>query len=210
MKNQSRFTPQSPNDLIAICESHPLAWIIPIGGTKSFGTLVPLRVDKLNSENLIVSLLGHLPRRSQLVEHFQKESSALVLFLGPHGYISPSWMRDRTQAPSWNFATIQMHVTIEIIEDKQFLDHVMRDLVDAVEAGRPEAWTVDDMGSRYDMLAERIIGFRATVISQESKFKLGQDERRDVFDDILKGLKLTGNDELVATMLCFADDKPSN
>ena len=50
-----------------------------------------------------------------------------------------------------------------------------------------------------------IVGFRARVLQSRPKFKLGQDERDDVFTDMVTGLRATGADELAAWMQRFSD-----
>ncbi|KAF1694878.1 hypothetical protein CSC62_11555 [Pseudoxanthomonas jiangsuensis] len=44
------------------------------------------------------------------------------------------------------------------------------------------------MGPRYLSLREHVVGFHAHIRDTRATFKLGQDERDDVFDDILRGL----------------------
>ena len=72
--------------------------------------------------------------------------------------------------------------------DEARLQADVRALVDHHEAGRPESWQVDDMGERYEQLSQGIIGFEADVTDVLGRFKLGQDERDDVYLDIMRGL----------------------
>ena len=113
-------------------------------------------------------------------------------------------MADRSQAPTWNYASVQFLTNISFIEDDAGLERVLRDLIGAVEAGRPNAWSIEDMGPRYARLAQRIIAFEANFVEMRPKFKLGQDERRDVFADIMRGLEATEADELRTWMADFA------
>ena len=134
---------------------------------------------------------------------------ATLLVLGPHGYISPSWMNDRTQAPTWNYASAQLLVELEFFEDPQQIEAHLRDLVAAMEAGRPGHWSVQEMGRRYQSLAQRVIGFRARVCAIRAKFKLGQDERDDVFRDIMVGLEQSAEHaELLEWMRLFDARQP--
>ena len=48
------------------------------------------------------------------------------------------------------------------------------------------------MGERYDRILRGIVPFRATVRAARPAFKLGQDERDDVYTDILAGLEADG------------------
>ena len=113
-------------------------------------------------------------------------------------------MADRTQAPTWNYVSVQLLTNIAFMDDEAGLERVLRDLIGAMEAGRPNAWNIADMGERYARLAQRIVAFEASILEVRPKFKLGQDERRDVFADIMAGLAATEADELRTWMADFA------
>jgi transcriptional regulator len=54
-----------------------------------------------------------------------------------------------------------------------------------MEAGRPNPWSIAEMGERYARLRTAIVAFEAHVRRLEHRFKLGQDERPDVYTEIL-------------------------
>ena len=100
---------------------------------------------------------------------FERSPRALILFNGPQGYMSPSWVSDRTWAPTWNYAVVQYLVTVEFDETPARLDAHLHDLVDAMERGRPKAWHPSEMGERYEKLRRMIVPFDAKVIEQRAK-----------------------------------------
>ncbi len=53
-----------------------------------------------------------------------------------------------------------------------------------MEKGRPDPWDKAHLGSRYGRMKGAIVAFRAPIVSIEARFKLGQDERAEVFADI--------------------------
>src|SRR3546814_21023828 len=57
-----------------------------------------------------------------------------------------------------------------------------------MEAGRRPPWTVEEMGDRYPAMRAKVIGFRAVIRAITPRFKLGQDERPAVFDEIVASL----------------------
>jgi transcriptional regulator len=69
-----------------------------------------------------------------------------------------------------------------------------------MEAGRPRAWTIEDMGPRYDRLQSGIIAFRAHIRERRVKFKLGQDERDAEYVEMVDALQAGGHDELLEWM----------
>jgi transcriptional regulator len=194
-----KFAPPSPADLARLLNEFPLAWVVAVATDDFSAAPLPLR-PRFDDSGQVVELLGHMSRANPLVAALQARPRALVLFMGPHGYVSPSWMADRTQAPTWNYASAQFVVDVTFIDDDAELDLVMSDIVGAMESHRPAAWSATEMGPRYRKLADRVIGFHAAVRAARVKFKLGQDERDDVYGDIVKGLAAEGCDELLAWM----------
>lgn len=205
-----RFSPRSGADVAELVDRHPLALLVSPGDGRMHSTPLPMRIEH-RADGRIVSLIGHMARANPQVAALRADAQATLLFLGAHGYVSPSWFEDRTQAPTWNYAYANFAVRIDFLDDAANLERVVRDLVDAMEAGRERAWRVDDMGARYALLASRIIAFRATVTNIEAKFKLGQDERDDVYPEIIAGLrKENGSEELVAMMQLFNAHRAGN
>ncbi len=91
-------------------------------------------------------------------------------------------------------------VDVQFIATDAELDPLMEDMVDAMEAHREHAWHAGEMGPRYRKLADRVVGFRMLVRGGRVKFKLGQDERDDVYGDIVHGLDQEGSAELLEWM----------
>lgn len=199
----SPFQPRSEEDVLRLLREQPLGWLVCGHGETFRASAIPFR-PRVDAAGRLVSLWGHLARSNPQVEALRRDPRAQILILGTNGYISPSWMADRTQAPTWNYASVQFLTDIAFIEDGTGLEQVLRDLISAMEAGRPNAWSIEDMGARFERMAGRIVAFQANIIATRPKFKLGQDERRDVFADILSGLEAIGADDLRKWMADFA------
>jgi transcriptional regulator len=66
-----------------------------------------------------------------------------------------------------------------------------------MEEGHDKAWMIEELGPRYDQLARHIIPFVSHIRAQRARFKLGQDERDAIFQDITATLRARGDDELL-------------
>lgn len=198
-----KFLPRSPADLADLVRQQPLAWIVSGAGDSLQASVLPVQLE-CDAAGDPLRLLGHFGRNNPQWRALAQSPRAKVLLLGPHGYISPSWYADRSQAPTWNYAWAQFDVDIDIRDTPQDADALLRGLAGAMEAGRPAAWRVEDMGARYDRLSHGVVGFHARVVAVASRFKMGQDERDDVFADIVRGLRVTGGEALAGWMLRFA------
>ena len=198
----NRFAPRGPQDLADLARGHPLAWICSRGPAGQLSSPLPL-VPRFASDGRIQAVEGHFARSNPHVAALQADGDAHVLWMGVQGYVSPSWMADRTQAPTWNYATAQLRVTVRFEDDPEAIVRHLRELTDLQEAGRPQAWSIDDMGARLALLAQRVIAFRAEVVECNERYKLGQDERDDVYTDILAGLDAQPDAALPAWMRRF-------
>lgn len=194
----AKYRHRSEADVVALVREHPFAWVVSAAGGFS-ATPLPLRpvVDAAGS---LVALLGHFARSNPQVERLRAAPRAHLLFMGPNGYVSPSWLDDRTQAPTWNYACAVFDCDVSWLEGDAETEGLLRDLVDAMEQGRPQAWRVDEMGTRYRDLSRGIVGFRAQIRDRRVLFKLGQDEPGGLFSQILAGLRDDGRHALVAWM----------
>jgi predicted FMN-binding regulatory protein PaiB len=203
-----RFAPRSDADLLRLVQQQPLAWVVSgsVAEDSYRSTLLPILAATDADGHLVLE--GHFARSNDQYKLLMQNPKAVMLVLGTNGYISPSWMQDKTQAPTWNYASVQFFVDVEFFEQPAAIEAHLRELVNTMEKQTPRsapaaAWKVDDMGARYGSLAQRVIGFRARVRNVRAKFKLGQDERDDVFADIMIGLSEAGRAELHAWMREF-------
>lgn len=192
------YKPASPADIDRMIAAHPFAWVVSASDGVPISTPLPLLMER--DADGAVTLLGHMPRVHPHTDLLRRQPRALAMFTGAHGYISPSWLSDRTQAPTWNYETVQFEIHVEFDDSDAATALALNRLVDHMEQGRPQAWSVADMGARYDKLAPHVVAFRARVIDAYAKFKLGQNERPADWTEILAGLERTRQQALLDAM----------
>jgi transcriptional regulator len=161
----------------------------------------PLPLLAFHADDGTLGLWGHFARSNPHVHQLQRDPRALAIFTGPHGYISPSWLTDRTQAPTWNYVTAHLKIEVEFDNCSSAAERAVDALTEQMEAGRPNAWSKTDMGERYAKLVPHVVAFRAKVIDIRAKFKLGQNERLDVLKESLAGLVQQQSQVLSSWML---------
>lgn len=181
----SAFEQWSDKDIVDLVSAYPLAWVV--SGTPDFAaTLLPMLLETDNVGRP-VSLLGHFAKSNPQVEKIRAERRTFFLFTGPHGYISPELVTTtRNWGPTWNYA--QARIVADVEFDEGLNDEALEKLVAKMEQDRREPWTRSELGPRYEGMRRAIIAFRAPIVSIEAKFKLGQDERNEVFSYIVTGL----------------------
>ena len=206
MRTAKIFQPKDIEGLGEFIRQQPLASLVSCLADDIEATPLPLLAE-LDPEGNVVTLVGHMVRSNRHVEMLEQSPRAIAVFLGAHGHISPSWMRDRTQAPTWNFETAHFVVDVSFAHTQDETAEAVARLLDAMEEGRPNRWHSSELGPRYDQLIKHIVGFKAKVVDARIKFKLGQNERADVYEDILSGLEGTGEIGLADAMRRQADGR---
>jgi transcriptional regulator len=176
------FDNTAPADLVDLIAAYPLAWVVSAGSERATATPLPLMAG-VDPAGRIDRLIGHFARSNPQVAVLERAPRALFLFQGPHGYMSPSWVSDRTWAPTWNYAVIRIEADVTF--KPELTDYALGELVRRMEAGRPGAWSIAEMGERYARLRTAIIPFEAQVRRIDPRFKLGQDERPAVLQELL-------------------------
>ncbi|HSQ82855.1 MAG TPA: FMN-binding negative transcriptional regulator [Casimicrobiaceae bacterium] len=120
-------------------------------------------------------LIGHFARANPHWRHAAAAES-IAIFHGPHAYVSPSWYAKPAQAvPTWNYATVHAHATMQVIEDPAEARSILDALVNRFESTRPEPWTFAMPERERDALVGAIVAFRLRIRRIEAKFKLSQN-----------------------------------
>ena len=129
------------------------------------------------------SLEGHFAKANR---HWQSLANreTLVVFPGPHSYVSPSLYDEELSVPTWNYVAIHAYGTLELIEDDPGKDALLAGLIQANDPAYSEQWRNLPDGFRRTMLAG-IVGFRIPITRIEGKFKISQNrpegDRRAVY-----------------------------
>lgn len=175
----------TPSEIATFVREQLLALVVSSAGNEMLTTPLPL-LTETDTTGAVTSFLGHFALSNPQVELVRRQPRALILFQGPHAYIRPGWVSRPGWAPTWNYVLAQFEVKISLLP--QANDEAIRALVTALEGNAPDSWRVEQVGKRYPSMVQRVIAFRAAVISSRGRFKLGQDETDETFAEIVAAL----------------------
>lgn len=105
---------------------------------------------------------------------------ALVTFMGPDAYVSPSYYPSKAEhgkvVPTWNYVSIHASGPVEFFEDRDRLRAVVERLTARHEHGRSNPWQVSDAPEDFiSAQLKGIIGVRIPVRTLEGKWKMSQN-----------------------------------
>jgi transcriptional regulator len=155
----------------------PAAGELP--GAGAAATHLPLVVKDVSGHGV---LEGHFAKANP---HWQALAGreTLVVFAGPHTFVSPTLYTEPLSVPTWNYIAIHAYGSLALVEDDDGKEALLADLIAAHEPGYLERWRVMPDSFRRPLLG-RIMGFRIPIARIEGKFKLSQnrklEERRNV------------------------------
>jgi transcriptional regulator len=127
-------------------------------------------------------LEGHFAKANP---HWQSLAGreTLVVFAGPHSYVSPALYTEELSVPTWNYIAVHAYGTLSLVDDTAGKEALLADLIAANEPAFMDRLRAMPDGFRRAMLAG-IMGFRIPIARIEGKFKLSQNrspqERRNV------------------------------
>jgi transcriptional regulator len=133
-------------------------------------THLPLVVKDEGSHGLIE---GHFAKANP---HWQSLAGreVLVVFPGPHSYVSPTLYVEELSVPTWNYIAIHAFGTLELVEGEAEKDTLLKGLIGIHEPAYAERWNAMPAGFRRTTLAG-IVGFRIPITRIEGKFKISQN-----------------------------------
>jgi transcriptional regulator len=144
-------------------------------------THLPLVVKDKGEHGLIE---GHFAKANP---HWQSLAGreTLVVFHGPHSYVSPTLYTEELSVPTWNYIAVHAYGTLSLVDDDPGKLALLKDLIAAHDPAYLDRWCALPEGFRRTMLAG-IMGFRIPIMRIEGKFKLSQNrnpqERKNVHD----------------------------
>ena len=135
-------------------------------------------------------LMGHVSRNNPQRLAFDGKQPALIVFQGPHRYISPTWFNKERMVPTWNFAVVHVSGRPRANEDKNFLTGLLERLVNKNESYEKSQWSLSKVPDAYKSgLMMGIVGLEMEIERIEGKFKLGLEAPPADKEKLLAGLQ---------------------
>ena len=140
-------------------------------------THIPVILDR--TAGAYGKISGHVSRQNPQNETFDGHHTGVIVFRGPHGYISPTWYAKTDVVPTWNFAVVHATGRPSAITEKATLHDLLARFIDKFETYQGSSYDFSKLPDSFvSSLMGGIVGFEMQIESLEGKFKLGQ-ERSD-------------------------------
>jgi transcriptional regulator len=199
------FAESDREALHALMRAHAFALLVTGGDGGPVATHLPLHLDASRGPH--GTLVGHLARANPQWGAFDGRTPALVVFFGPHAYVSPRWYAAARNVPTWNYVTVHATGAPRVIEDEARVRESLRNLMQENEAhldGEAAALGAGPRGfdaipaDYVGALLRGIVAFELPIETLAGKRKLSQNKGAADRAGVVAGLRATGGGEALA------------
>ena len=186
----SAFAEERLDKLHDFIARHDFATLVTAGDGDVIASHLPALL--LPARGRFGTLQVHLARQNEQCGALAAGVRALVIFQGPHGYVSPRWYANPVSVPTLNYVVVHAQGTPRRMEEAALREHLAA-LVAKYEAHRG-GWSAAALpGETMEKLLHQIVGFDIEITSIQGKWKLGQNRTRDDRQGAIEGLRQAGD-----------------
>ena len=190
------FAETDTQTLQAFMRTHSFATLVTQHDGVPFANHLPLMLD--SGVGTHGALLGHMARNNPQWQDFSQGAEVLVMFQGPHAYVSPAWYEPNAlMVPNWNFMAVHTYGKARILSEDELVG-TLRRLVDENEKAFPKPWKFEPTQTMRERMLSAIVGFEISLDRLEGKFKLSQNRSQQDQRNVIAQLSQSEYGEDVA------------
>lgn len=191
MYNFSYFKEENKQVLLQFLQNYPFAFLTGsfLSGTQ-VGTQIPILFEEREG---VLFLQGHIMRKTDHHKAFIENKNALVVFTGPHAYVSASWYTNPKIGSTWNYMSVYASGEINFLPDEGLIK-LMKKLTLLFEDNNTSSPTIfDNLAKEYlSKMLVGIVAFEMRVDKLENVFKLSQNRDEKSYRNIISQLNKKG------------------
>lgn len=183
MYSPSKFKETDQKVLLQIMQDNAFAMIITTDSeTKPVCSSLPFLIERRNGK---IFLSAHFSKANPQWMHLEKNASILVVFQGPHCYISPSWYK-KSGVPTWDYVTVHCYGAAKILNNVKTAE-LIETLSDKYEYQQENPWKAKNNYS--SKMLNAIVGFEISVQEIQGKVKIGQNKSDEDLQGVMNALQ---------------------
>ena len=195
------FLESDADALAAFIDEHAFGTLVTVSGGRPFATHIPFLYERGAQV-----LHAHVARANPQWTHVAAAPEVLVMFQGPHGYVSPTWYAE-AGVPTWNYTAVHVYGAARVVDDLEAKERHVKQLAARYESGSAKPWAPDFDPKRL----QGIVGIEIRIADVQGKFKLSQNRSAADRAGVVAALDARGtdNDTALARLVEAAGRKVS-
>lgn len=167
------------------------ATLVSSGEDGLLATQLPFLLDDNGGKGRLIT---HIARRNPQWRQFEAGDEVMVLFQGPHAFVSPSWYDNQVTFPTWNYTAIHAYGRPVLSTDPEVLRALLKRVIATYDTPLGGSWRFDAMPE--EEIAPRlkaIIAIEIEIDRLEGKLKLNQDKSQKDRGGVIAKLEEMGD-----------------
>ena len=149
-------------------------------------THIPFELVSLENGEYV--LQGHFARGNAQWRQLDPDREVLVIFQGPHGYVSPRWY-DHVNVPSMNYLAAHAYGKPRLVEEVDEVYQMLKRQIETHEGENIGAYNIELLPEKFLKAEIRgIVGVEIAITRLEASFKLSQNRDENNYRNILAEL----------------------
>jgi transcriptional regulator len=160
-------------------------------GDEPMASHLPFVINEEGGEQGLI--IGHMAKANDQWRYADGQQ-VMVVFSGPHTYVSPTWYQEDETVPTWDYVAVHATGIFKAYEDRTELEEAVVRLTDQHEASQPKPWELEPNTEYADQMFKRIVAFQIEITSIQGKWKLNQNQSDVLRERVSEKLKTLGGD----------------
>jgi len=175
--------------ILAFMRGNEFAALVVNDGEKPVASHLLVEVTEEDGQIVIVS---HMSHANPLWKLLDPQRETLVMFLGPHAYISATWY-NHVNVPTWNYISVHAYGKPELITEHDEVYALLSRLVKRHEGATD--YRMESLPQDYvEKEMKGVAAFKVNVTRLEAAYKLSQNRNDEDYRNIIIELERRGGD----------------
>jgi transcriptional regulator len=178
------YREEDRSKILEFIQQNDFATLVCYDGQRPVASHLLVEVSE-EGERLLVN--GHMSRANPLWKTFEHNPEVLVIFQGPHTYISPTWY-NHVNVPTWNYQAVHAYGTPHLVTEHEQAYQLLKRLIDRHERGghyKMESLPQDFVEKEI----RGVMAFQIEVTGVEANYKLSQNRNDEDYWNIVSQLE---------------------
>lgn len=189
MYNYPQYKEHDREKILAFMKAYPFVTLVGVSRDARIEvTQIPVLLEEREGKLFVQ---GHIARKSDHHQALTDNPNALLIFTGPHTYVSGTWYSGNPQqASTWNYVSIHARGKLEWMEEEKLIGLLQQLSLHFENYNAASSTVYANLPDEYKLkLVKAIIGFEMEVTELDNVYKLSQNRDEKSYDSIVQQLK---------------------
>ena len=173
------------DEAVRLMQSNPFALLITVDEKRPLATLLPIEIREVDDK---IYATGHIAFGNLQKHTLENDREVLLVFQGPHAYISSSWYKIE-EVPTWDYLAVHAYGKVRIVDEDE-LKSALSTMLTHYESHRENGrlWHSLDP-NLLEMGIKGIVGFEMEMTSIQAVAKMSQNRSDTDYQSIVVELE---------------------